>query len=236
MSLRLFWKITPKHKRELLLSVMGPIEQKQFRKIVEGKTDFPKCFSSRKAIFVHVPKTAGSSICDAVFGVSRVGHMPYSWYEKISPESCENYFTFTFVRNPWDRAVSAYHYLLSGGAHKRDEKWSKLVRKYNSFDDFVLQWIYHENVQKIIHFVPQIKFIESGDGSIDIDYIGRFEDINSDLSEINSLLSCNENIVLKLSRIKASNRGNYRNYYSKESSEIIANVYSRDISLFGYDF
>jgi|GEM_PF-5219876 len=51
MSLRLFWKITPKHKRELLLSVMGPIEQKQFRKIVEGKTGFPKCFSSRKAIY-----------------------------------------------------------------------------------------------------------------------------------------------------------------------------------------
>lgn len=236
MSLRLFWKITPKHKRELLLSVMAPIEQKKFRKIVEGKTDLPKYFSSRKAIFIHVPKTAGSSICDAVFGVSRVGHMPYSWYEKISPESCANYFTFTFVRNPWDRAVSAYYYLLSGGAKKRDEKWVKLIKRYNSFDDFVLQWVCHENVQKIIHFVPQIKFIESVDGSVDLDYVGKFEDIESDLSEINRLLNCNENIVLKLSRKKVSNRGDYRDYYSKESSEIIASVYSRDISVFGYEF
>tara|TARA_R110000851_G_scaffold181511_2_gene329566 strand:+ start:50005 stop:50385 length:381 start_codon:yes stop_codon:yes gene_type:complete len=126
--------------------------------------------------------------------------------------------------------------LLSGGAHKRDEKWAKLVKKYNSFDDFVLQWVCHKNVQKIIHFVPQIKFIESGDGSVDLDYVGRFEDIDSDLSEINCLLNCDENAVLKLSRKKVSNRGDYRDYYSKESSEVIANVYSRDISIFGYIF
>jgi|GEM_PF-6206800 len=55
---------------------------------------------------------------------------------------------------------------------------------------------------KIIHFLPQIKFIESRDGSVDLDYIGRFEDINSDLSEINCLLGGHKNIIFKLGHKK----------------------------------
>jgi hypothetical protein len=81
-----------------------------------------------------------------------------------------------------------------------------------------------------------MKFIESGDSSVDLDYVGRFEDINSDFLEINCLLNCNKNVVLKLSRKKVSNRGDYRDCYSKESSEIIASVYSREIGIFWYDF
>lgn len=71
-----------------------------------------------KFIFVHIPKTAGTSIGNALTTV-----MPRFGYGSITPagtdkhqhvldliglQKSEDYFKFAFVRNPWDRHVSNY--------------------------------------------------------------------------------------------------------------------------------
>ena len=91
-----------------------------------------------KCIFVHIPKTAGQSI-EKVFleslqfdesrrpelllrpnndpnkGPPRLAHLKaqdYFEYEYITKETFYKYFKFSFVRNPWDRAVSHYLYMV----------------------------------------------------------------------------------------------------------------------------
>ncbi|NDG54279.1 MAG: hypothetical protein EBY39_14850, partial [Flavobacteriia bacterium] len=38
-------------------------------------------------------------------------HVPYFLARHFVPDELDSYFSFTFVRNPWDRFVSAWKYL-----------------------------------------------------------------------------------------------------------------------------
>ena len=64
-----------------------------------------------KFIFIHINKCGGTSI-DKVFSGKFRGHKKAFDYKKLNPKEFENYFKFTFVRNPWDRVVSFYHYQM----------------------------------------------------------------------------------------------------------------------------
>ena len=63
-------------------------------------------------IFIHIPKTAGTSI-ESVFGKCRAKHKTIKKTLRDIPQgkTHEDYFKFTFIRNPWDRIVSLYEYL-----------------------------------------------------------------------------------------------------------------------------
>ena len=61
----------------------------------------------RKFIFIHVYRTGGSSI-DRAFGGTTKGFQTHTKLEEVP--NWNDYFSFGFVRNPWDRTVSSYHY------------------------------------------------------------------------------------------------------------------------------
>jgi|CEGF01.1.fsa_nt_gi hypothetical protein len=70
-------------------------------------------------IFFHVPKSAGSSIRKALLSIDplatehTIHHaLPADVLSAIGQSAFDSAFKFSFVRNPWDRAVSLYHYLL----------------------------------------------------------------------------------------------------------------------------
>ena len=94
----------------------------------------------RRYIFVHAPKTGGTSLAlalearaladDVLLGDTpkavkrrrRVAGVPASgrlWkhsmltdlYGLVTQDEIEDFFVFTLVRNPWDRMVSYYHWL-----------------------------------------------------------------------------------------------------------------------------
>ena len=63
-----------------------------------------------KHIFIHVPRTAGRSMKRASF-VGGSGHNPMWWYKEKYLDVCDfydDYFTWGFVRNPFDRLVSVH--------------------------------------------------------------------------------------------------------------------------------
>ena len=61
-----------------------------------------------KLIFQHIPKTAGMSICD-FFGVEPSGHQHMNFYiNQMTPQELIEYASFTVVRNPIDRFLSAW--------------------------------------------------------------------------------------------------------------------------------
>ena len=72
----------------------------------------------KKFIFIHIPKTAGMAIGASV-GKSNPAHfegkeIAKRLASKSRNDSIDNYFKFTFVRNPWDRFLSLYFYCKAG--------------------------------------------------------------------------------------------------------------------------
>lgn len=184
----------------------------------------PHVSTDYKFIFVHVPKCGGNSIKEA-FNLKGHNH------SKITPEyvneNYSNYFKFTFVRNPWDRVVSAFKYLKDVStldAYHRDF----INTRYPQFEDFIKSKEWTE----WLHFLPQHQFI-SIDSKICVDFIGKVETMQSDFNIICKTLGVKPKT---LSKINATNRNNYTEYFDDETRQIIADVYAKDIELFEYKY
>lgn len=192
------------------------------------------CFDNHQCIFIHIPRTGGVSISNALFGHLIGHHRTAEQYRCIFGHSAfRKYFKFTFVRNPWDRAVSAFSFLKAGGMDELDKQWARdYLSDYDNFDSFVRGWITPQNIRKIIHFVPQHEFIYSDDLRPFIDFTGRFEDLDADFQRVRYRLG----LQTALQHMNASNRREYKRYYTRQSRDIIGEVYRTDIVLFGYDF
>ena len=200
--------------------------------LINCRRRYPKEVSDKKTIFIHIPRTAGSSISS--LGIKEIyGHVTYNWYKKRDPNKFAEYFKFTFVRNPWDRLVSAYFFLKGGGSNSFDKLWyKKNISLYDSFDEFVCKWVNDKNVNSWIHFIPQYKFIFDKDANNQVDFIGKFERLEKDVHFICDKLRINESIP----HFNKSSRGDYRTYYSTKTKEIVAYVYRDDIKKLGYEF
>lgn len=199
-----------------------------------------------KAVFIWIPKTAGTSIWLALNapklktmdlvrnqftnrGTVTFGHMDYS---KLVSEGYVNKafdassFKFTFVRNPYDRAVSLYTYL---------QQEAKKIPEDESFLDFwrkVLSTgccpIGLYNQRELSQCNPQVRWVEN----VSVDYIGRFESVEKDLGAISSKLGLDIGDIAHANR---SNHSDYRDYYCTESKEIIQEFYKEDFVAFDYD-
>lgn len=190
-------------------------------------------FDQKKAIFVHIPKTAGLSVVESVFG-AHGGHRSAAYYRKFFDNEFEQYFKFTFVRNPWDRLYSAYRFLEAGGLNKHDKQAFEIhLAKCESFEDFVINWLDEKMIFKIIHFFPQSYFIVDDKGKSLVDYIGRFENLQKDYRHIVQQLG----LEVSLPHVNKSNRkDSYQFIYTKEMEEKVARIYQEDISRFSYTF
>lgn len=186
-----------------------------------------------KCIFVHIPKTGGSSIKKSVFHNMGMNHLTIRDYKFIfSNIEFNNFFKFAFVRNPWERLVSSYFYLKQGGVHDQDQKWGNLILgKYNSFDNFVKSWVNTNNIYSHVHFMPQYTFI-CYKNKIAVDFIGKLENFNLDFKYVLEKI----NIQTNCQHTNRSQHRNYTDYYTDLTTEIVREVYRKDIDLFGYDF
>lgn len=204
------------------------------RHTTQGTFSF-KEFDRKKAIFVHIPKCAGIAVKRVLFDDLSGGHTKLATYCRVfEPELFLSYFKFTFIRNPWDRLVSAYHYLQGGGFGERDKRWfERELGGYKNFDDFVRNWLRTENIRKHIHFIPQVDFLEDeSHNGVTVDYIGFYENIDNDFNFIANRIG----VVSALKQRNASSHKSYKNYYCETTRDIVRDVYRRDIERFNYDF
>lgn len=199
---------------------------------------FIPAFDDKSLIFIHVPKAAGSSVSSALFG-GNTGHKPISRFYAHDPIKTRNYFSFTFVRNPWDRLWSAYRYFnaVVGQTAHRDHRWAtKMLSDNSDFESFVLglnQKNYRSHIKKYDHFRDQADWV-CVDGRLMVDFVGRFETLSSDFSYICQNAGID---VPELKKIRASsNDVNYKHQYSPRLAAIVEDVYRKDIELFGYSF
>ncbi|WP_461517348.1 sulfotransferase family 2 domain-containing protein [Porticoccus sp.] len=234
---RIIWNLMPKAHKQFLEESLPLLEYRQLGRMIKGRMNLPESFVARKAVYVHVPKTAGSSIAALLFPDEKdFGHMPYAWYERLEPKINSDYFTFSFVRNPWDRLVSAYHYIRSGGAPKRDKKLSLMFADFKNFDDFVDKWVNEDNINSHLHFIPQSRFLTNFNGVLDLDFVGRFEDLRDGLEIVLKNLDVSGVKVSSLKKINAVKRDGYKKYYSDNAINVVSELYKKDVELFGYSY
>lgn len=214
------------------LQIMSLKTRFRYSVLVHLQRSYPKNVDASETIFIHIPKTAGTSFHNLI-GYTGIGHVTYKWYESRDPEKFQRYFKFAFVRNPWDRLVSAFFYLKKGGSNAMDRQWfSANLSHYESFKAFVYNWVSEENIECYFHFMPQHKFIYDDSLTLKVDYVGRFENIREDFTIIANKIGLQQNLPY----VNKSQRKAYQSYYSDEMKEIVRRVYHQDIELFQYTF
>lgn len=221
------WDYRRKHRRRY--------EEMQNMRIATTADGYSyKPFDDTRSIFVHIPKCAGVAISEAIFGNLAGGHTTLDEYLNIfEPEHVASYFKFTVVRNPWDRAVSAYFFLQNGGfGNASDIEFKKEFGDTRNFRDFVKHWVNKANIWRWHHFRPQYHYMLEKRGKVRLDFVAFLENIDSDFTYIVKRLGLDSS----LAKSNKSNHSSYMDYYDEESRDIVAEAYAEDIKMLGYTF
>lgn len=187
--------------------------------------------NDKKFVYVHIPKCAGNTV-KSVLNISNHDH------GGIDQKYISDYFKFTFVRNPWDRFISAYEYIKGGGWKQMnpDQDWDKpycdVLNSFNSLKEFARR---PEVWTGMMHFRPQFDFVTIDKKTDCLDFIGRVENLGNDLKFICEQIGCKYNHLPHINKSKKSHQ-HYKNYYDDELKNIVDTVYSKDIEYFKYNF
>ena len=186
-----------------------------------------------KCIFIHVEKTGGTSIeCTLDSNLMNESATPKAnvsdqfedkhWtaleYLQKHPKLYKEYFTFAFVRNPWDRLVSRYEWqILIGNPYFTKLDFKKYI-KSSSFQGLKFSYLDKicDNQNKII-----------------VDFVGRFEKLQQDFNYICDKIGMKNTQLPYVNKI---DRKHYTKYYDEETKQIIAEKFAKDIEYFGYEF
>jgi len=213
-----------------------------------------------KFIFIHIPRTGGTSIEKSLLGEDFV--KPKDIYKKgiakhitlvdalkRYKEICftELYLSFVFVRNPWSRLVSIW------------KSPYYLDQKLKGFEHFLI------NFHPEKHEQPSINQYDSiAHPTEKIGFIGRFENIVEDFEKLKELLKLSDDVKLLkyyeghffnvknnfewicnkykvvpeqiLDLIKPEEKKHYTEYYNTTTQEIVEKRCKSDIDFFNYSF
>jgi hypothetical protein len=203
----------------------------------------------RKFIFVHVPKTAGTSMMSALAKlpgnnrrwVAKTKHETLAaffaqWpqrrnlWDRLRGRNPEAYRTFAFVRNPWDRLSSLYRYM-------KEYRPIEQADRVRSFAEFVeqaadgVEWIVNWHTMRL-----QTDFFTFADAAglrtMRLSFLGHFEHLSEDLAELSRQLG----ICLELPRENFSTNAHidYRREYTERMLEAAGRLFATDAEFFGY--
>ena len=146
----------------------------------------------------------------------------------------DDYFRFTFVRNPWDRLVSCYSNKIVG------RKDSSVLWNYNYAN---LDQMSFEKFVRFVYGLPD----QYADGHIKsqtdmfdpskMDFIGRFENFSEDLACVIDRcgLKVDKDRICATKRMKSDHKP-YTEYYTEKTKQLIEQRYQADVLAFNYRF
>ena len=147
-------------------------------------------------------------------------------YGLVAQSEIEEFFTFTLVRNPWDRMVSYYHWLRVQGF---DHPAVALAKKLD-FSGFLND----DQTQVTMRATPYGHYMQDRDGVERCDLFIRLEHLAQDLSPLEAHLDFQ---LMDIPVVNTSKRNaDYRTYYTDADAGCVADACSEDIERFGYRF
>lgn len=200
-----------------------------------------------KFIFIAIPKTATHAIRNALrpylgtedweqvelFQQSRIplkefeqirhGHITaLEAKEVLSEEIWDTYYKFSFVRNPFDRFVSYAFFRNRSSVLFASNRLGmmKLMLKNPSLNEDIL-------------FSPQLDFVKGIDGVVNVDFIGKYECLQSDFDVICNAVGLPS---VELKKVNTTNRNSYQSYFDDELKILVCKKFNSDIKQFKYNF
>ncbi|TNJ43968.1 sulfotransferase family 2 domain-containing protein [Phaeobacter sp. B1627] len=208
----------------------------------------------RNYVFIHAPKTGGTALALALEsramasdemlgdtpkakkrrhrlqGVTTRGrlwkHSTLADIEGLAtPEELRQMFAFTLVRNPWDRAVSLYHWLQ----HQRFDHPMVPLAQSRSFVGFITDPL----VMRAFSDAPVPSYMRQSDGQEHCSLYIRLEHFGTDAEPLFDHLG----FRLKLPRTNMSERKrDWRPYYDDAAASAVRKCCAVEIERFEYSF
>ena len=188
-------------------------------------------------------------------------HVKPQYIKKVmSQKEWNNYFKFVFVRNPWDWFLSQYnqyfckpHYsekrynlskVLHGFVGQSHPNIDLRKEKYLTKTDFYILYYLNYYVQKYrldrlqekrdTNRYFQYQYIVDDRGEKQVDFVGKYENIEHDFEFICHQIGLNK-IELPCLNYFSKNLS-YRDYYREDTKALVAEKYQKDIELLNYEF
>jgi hypothetical protein len=180
------------------------------------------------SIFVHLPKCGGTSVKSAL-SLDLYGH-PFL-ADMLLNGLNKGVNVCTVSRNPYARLVSSYEYLKKGGEYNRTFK-SLVLDRFDSFEDFIINWLDEESIHTWIHLVPQVEFLKV-DNKVVVDCYIKLENIDDEWSAIKKYFSSAEKLEVKNS--SSTSERDWADYYNDDLKSKVYSLYKADFEYFGYE-
>ena len=199
-------------------------------------------FISKKLIFIHVPKSAGTSIKTALAkqfklefhkGILHNEHQTFQQIKQIQKGIELDRTSFAVVRNPYERFVSIFRFIMRPFKLKKwfGSEGILIFEKYNNFEKFTETFkmplhFWHGND----HLSSQISWTEGVDRTFKIENKVEIEKFLKTFGS-NDLIG-HEN----KKEIYSGHNKMYRDFYNETTKKIITKAYEADLDIFKYNF
>ncbi len=155
------------------------------------------------------------------------GHITVKQAKQYLPDDIwTNYQKIAFVRNPYDRFVSACAFMTRGAPEFADHPtaWMKVA-------------IAREQFRQRVLIKPQYELLVDQDDEIRLDHLGRYESLQESLDGVFTSLGL-EAVSLKQRNASKRQAGKqtYQSYYDEELGDLVRRFYAADLKHFDYQF